>query len=254
MNKSGESRFKELDSIGKNDAEDEDDPESDDASRKRIKVAADQRTQASKWSNPEFYTSLPAMESTGPKKDIVKDIRNAKAKSAPQVDVSRAFKDNEDFIAFDDNDDDQDDQDMADDDPKDMDIKDNSNPAGDFKDQSIEVKAFAHAMPINTTNQLGKLTNNTDVSRSLASNAAFGLPPKPPQTLVMPTDQELAVRYGKNAGKKRKRQDQATKPGEVSNEWKALALGEDASPWHRVGYFSVMGNGMERYVPLFCHG
>ena len=249
MNLNGGTRFNDVDfnddEIDFGEVKDDSEDEADGAPRKRAKTAANSQPSANLWSNPEYYTALPPPENkSGPKKDFVNAIRKAKVKadSAPKLDASDAIKSNADFISFDDPDDQDHDQDQDQDDLASVGVRAESEESN-YKPAMPAVPAHAtlqsvSAMPatISSGHQMGVYANGNHGSSSIALPDRVGLPPRPPPSLMMPTDAELAAEYGNlgpPAGKKRKRQDQATGPDGVVAAWRANPQAADAAPWHQ---------------------
>lgn len=250
MNNERHTRFRGIPDSSDEEDEDEEDGEAGQPT-KRLKAEDTTTAQdtAPKWSNPEYFTVLPPpTQYDRPKKDIVQLIRKAKVESASHSDPGRAVAQNDDFIAFESDKDDQEEGEVD----SDYDGKGEVSPAygrkGEVQSSSERNGEDANDSDVSMDISFGSsvksktsLVSSRTRAKQSGSNQpqpeiddGVGPPPQPPYGLIMPTDAELAVKDSAVApgvrAPKRKRGGKAPALGTVVPLWE-MDRKEDSTPW-----------------------
>lgn len=251
----GHVRFKSAaDLEGRSESEEE----ADGAPHKRAKTGTALNDSAPKWSNPDVYTALPCPETLGaPKKDIVKEIRKAKLEAASTRNSSSAVAQNDDFISFGDEPEEQ--------------------PAKKVKitsshDENVYANDQHHVQQRPpASSSFISIKSHTVPSQPV--NALQAGPPPPPDNLAIPTKAELAAmskglrkpdigtqarpfdltmsdphvpvaHHSKETERSRKRKVRDHRGyGDILEEWEAQA-GQPTTPWCVTDHDATLRTGM----------
>ena len=245
MNLGGQTRFLDIESTSSGSDSEEivdltrDADDDGEGPRKRMKRESPAAAAVPKWSNPDPYTVLPPPETLGaPKKDIVQVIRKAKADAVSQSNSKNAVKDNVDFISFNFDDDEADDN--ASEDHERMDMGDEADPVQSARG-SFSHRNDLHAKIPSAQGQVPSFTSingRSQPPQPYASELAALPPPLPPPELEMvgPTDEEIVDRMlNESRSMKRKRGDGRSKrKGDIVDEWEENDT--DPTPWCKVDH------------------
>jgi len=238
----GEARFRAMSSS----SEDEDDSDNDsnigDAPRKRTKVAGAAENSVPKWSNPDVYHLAPVpAENETVKRDLVDEIRKAKAEPAGGAQGRDNVADNADFISL-----------GMDDDIITMAL---SSPAPAERNGAASFSHRDHLhgkMPSNNDNagSSNRRPSFTPINGHTSRNAPpapgsteHGGPPPRPLSAVQPVDSPVApVSTTSSSNRKRKHRGQA-ELGDVVEDWEAVD-GQDPTPWCDVDHSDTADTGL----------
>lgn len=238
----GEARFRALSSSSEDEDESDNGSDNEPVPRKRTKVTGDAETSVPKWSNPDVYHLAPVpAENETVKRDLVDEIRRAKAEP---VTVSKARNDvaeNADFISF-----------GMDDDA--MTIASSSPAPAEGNDTA----RFSHRDHLH-----GKIPSNNDSASSGNRRSSFtpinghiglkappapgstehGGPPPRPLNAMQPVDSQVApVSTTSFNNRKRKHRGEAAL-GDIVEDWETID-GQDPTPWCEVDHSDTAGTGL----------
>ncbi|KAF2828842.1 hypothetical protein CC86DRAFT_392988 [Ophiobolus disseminans] len=176
-----------------------------------------------KWSNPDPYTALPPpSETTGVKKDVVQLIRKAKNQDAEKAISNNAVAANDDFISFNDEDDDVDDE--VDDAPGLLIYED---------EEPIRGRDRGRGNDRNRVDQ-GSMNDVAYIDDMLSTRP---LPPSPPRDTYQPQ-----AGGGRN---KRRFGDEVS----IVYEWLPTPKGSHPTPWaERTGTYDRLNREPEKWL------
>lgn len=231
----GEARFRALSSSSEDEDESDDDSNSGAAPRKRTKVAdAAAESSVPKWSNPDVYHLAPVpAENETVKRDLVEEIRKAKAEPVAGIQQRNDVAENADFISF-----------GMDDD---ADTVASSSPA---PPKRSDPPNFSHRdnlhgkMPSknDSTSRGDRRPSFTPINGHTSRNAPpapgsteHGGPPPRPLGATQPIDSPVAPLSTTSALNRKRKHRDTTASGEIIEEWEALD-GQDPTPWCTVDH------------------